>query len=80
MSRQVTVRLPEELVEFIDRRVAQGAAASRAAVVATAVEWERRREIAERDAAILAAARGADPDGFDDLARYVAGTSFDELE
>jgi Arc/MetJ-type ribon-helix-helix transcriptional regulator len=80
MSQQVTVRLPEELVEFIDRRVAQGEATSRAAVVATAVDRERRREIAERDAAILAAARGADPDGFDDLARYAAGTPLGDVE
>ena len=74
------MRLPDELVEFIDRRVAQGAAASRAVVVATAVDRERRREIAERDVAILAAARGADPDGFDDLARYAAGGTLEELE
>ena len=57
MNQQVTVRLPEELVAFMDRQVHEGRAASRAAVVAAAIERERRREIGERDAAILAAAR-----------------------
>ena len=76
MTRQVTVRLPEDLVAFIDRRVASGHATSRAAVVGAAVERERRREIAERDAMILAAAGS---DDLDDLARYSAGVAFDDL-
>ena len=37
-----------------------------------ALERERRRLIAARDAAILAI-KGADAEGFDDLARYAAG-------
>lgn len=77
MSRQLTVRLPDDLVEYIDRRVAHGDASSRAAVVATAVDRERRREIAERDAAILARAlRG---DDLDDLAGFAAGVLMDDL-
>lgn len=79
MSQQVTVRLPEELVAFMDRQVHDGRAASRAAVVAAAIERERRREIGERDAAILAAA-GGDDDGLDELARFTAGTAFDDLD
>ena len=79
MSQQVTVRLPEELVAFIDAQVHDGRATSRAAVVAAAVERERRRDLAERDVAILAAAEG-DEDGFDDLARYAAGTGLVELD
>ncbi len=80
MSQQVTVRLPEELVAFIDAQVHDGRASSRAAVVAAAVERERRRQLAERDAAILAAARAhGDVDGFDDLARFAAGTACAEL-
>ncbi|MHB8317935.1 MAG: ribbon-helix-helix domain-containing protein [Acidimicrobiales bacterium] len=43
-----TVRLPEELVEFIDERVGHGEAGSRAAVVTAALERERRRELATR--------------------------------
>ena len=78
MSQQVTVRLPEELVAFVDRQVLDGRAASRAAVVTGALERERRREIGERDAAILAAA-GRDEDDLDELARFGAGTAFDDL-
>jgi Arc/MetJ-type ribon-helix-helix transcriptional regulator len=78
MSQQVTVRLPEELVAFMDRQVHDGRATSRAAVVAAAIERERRREIGERDAAILAAA-GVDDD-LDALARFSVGTTFDDLD
>ncbi|MHB8451611.1 MAG: YlcI/YnfO family protein [Mycobacteriales bacterium] len=77
MSRQVTVRLPDDLVAFIDRRVEQGRAASRAAVVAAAVDRERRREIAERDASILAGVSGEE--GLDALAAFAARTPFDDL-
>ena len=78
MSRQIAVRLPDELVEFIDQVVRSGQAISRAAVVARAVDRERRREIAERDAAILAAA-GADPD-FDQLAEFAVTTPRADLD
>lgn len=78
MSQQVTVRLPEELVAFIDHQVHDGRAASRAAVVAAAVERERRRQIGERDAAILAAS--GDNDGLDELARFTARTALDDLD
>lgn len=79
MSQQVTVRLPEELVAFMDRQVHDGRATSRAAVVAAAIERERRREIGERDAAILAAA-GGDDEGLDELARFAAGTVLNDLD
>ncbi len=75
MSRQIAVRLPDELVTFIDQLIEQGMASSRASVVAAAVERERRRHVAARDAKILA---GADPDSdLDDLARYAAGVPLD---
>ena len=77
MSRQVTVRLPDDLVEFIDQRVEHGEATSRAAVVAAAVERERRRETAERDAAILR--RGTGEDDLDALAALAAQTPLDDL-
>jgi Arc/MetJ-type ribon-helix-helix transcriptional regulator len=54
MSKQIAVRLPDELVEFVDTAVASGDARSRAAVVTRALERERRRAVAERDAEILA--------------------------
>jgi Arc/MetJ-type ribon-helix-helix transcriptional regulator len=78
VSTQIAVRLPEELVEFIDRLVADGRAPSRAAVVSRALHRERRREIAARDAAILAAAQGEDD--LDALARQAARTPLDDLD
>ncbi|MGY1680646.1 ribbon-helix-helix domain-containing protein [Geodermatophilus sp. SYSU D01176] len=77
-STQIAVRLPEELVEFIDRLVSEGRAPSRAAVVTQALQRERRREIAARDAAILAAA--AKDDDLDELAEHVARTPLHELD
>lgn len=78
MSKQIAVRLPDDIVEFIDQLVEHGQASSRAAVVARAVDRERRREIAARDAAILAQAHG-DPD-FESHAQYAARTRFDDLD
>ena len=79
MSTQIAVRLPEELVEFIDRLVSEGRAASRAAVVSQALQRERRRELAARDAAILAAADGKDDD-LDALAEHAARIPLDDLD
>jgi Arc/MetJ-type ribon-helix-helix transcriptional regulator len=61
MSKQIAVRLSDELVEFVDKVVASGAAPSRASVVTRALERERRRAGAERDAEILART-GPDPE------------------
>lgn len=55
MSKQIAVRLPDDLVDFVDEIVASGSERSRAAVVTRALERERRRKLAERDARILAA-------------------------
>jgi Arc/MetJ-type ribon-helix-helix transcriptional regulator len=71
MSKQIAVRLPDELVEFVDSAVASGRARSRASVVTQALERERRRVIAEKDAAILART-GPDPE-LAGLAEHVAG-------
>ncbi|MDP9337016.1 MAG: ribbon-helix-helix domain-containing protein [Actinomycetota bacterium] len=61
MSKQIAVRLPDDLVEFVDKIVGSGRERSRAAVVTRALERDRRRVIAERDAAILAGT-GPDPE------------------
>ncbi|MFZ2113684.1 MAG: YlcI/YnfO family protein [Solirubrobacteraceae bacterium] len=71
MSKQIAVRLPDELVEFVDEIVGSGSERSRASVVTRALERERRRVIAERDAAILART-GPDPE-LVGLAEYAAG-------
>jgi Arc/MetJ-type ribon-helix-helix transcriptional regulator len=78
MSKQLTVRLADDLVDYIDQEVAAGQAHSRAAVVADAVERARRRQVAERDAAILVAARPGDDD-LDDLAEFAAAVPLDDL-
>jgi Arc/MetJ-type ribon-helix-helix transcriptional regulator len=75
MTVQITVRLPDELVAFVDAEVARGAATSRAEAVAKALVRERRRRRALEDVAILqaeaAGGLGADPD-LDGLARHTA--------
>ena len=60
MSTQIAVRLPEDLVAFLDASVKSGVAPSRAALVARAVEREMRRQRAEGDVAVLRSAGAAD--------------------
>jgi Arc/MetJ-type ribon-helix-helix transcriptional regulator len=71
MSKQIAVRLPDELVDFVDELVSSGSKRSRAAVVAKALDRERRRILAARDAEILART-GPDPE-LEGLADYAAG-------
>ena len=68
MTTQIAVRLPDEMVWYLDSSVASGRAASRAALVALAVEREMRRQAAERDVEILNAAGAADD--LDDLVAW----------
>ena len=53
MSKQIAVRLPDDLVTFLDRAVANGSAKSRAALITRALARERRRAAAERDVELL---------------------------
>ncbi len=78
ITTQIAVRLPDELVAFVDALVKDGEAPSRAAVVSRALERERRRKVAEHDAAILAATQPATH--LDDLAVYAARTPLDGME
>ncbi|GAB3707308.1 YlcI/YnfO family protein [Mariniluteicoccus flavus] len=71
MSTQIAVRLPDEVVAFLDRSVAAGLSPSRAALVTAAVEREMRRQAALRDAEILRA-DGAQDD-LDDLVAWTVG-------
>jgi Arc/MetJ-type ribon-helix-helix transcriptional regulator len=71
MSKQIAVRLSDELVDFVDEVVGSGASRSRAAVVTHALERERRRMVAARDAEILART-GSDPE-LVGLAEHAAG-------
>ncbi|MDO5697497.1 MAG: hypothetical protein Q4G51_05930 [Dermatophilus congolensis] len=79
MSIQITVRVPDDLVEFADLEVAAGRVRSRAELVARALRREKRRRAAEADAAIYAAMRPED----DDLAAAAAvanETDFSDLD
>ena len=78
MSKQIAVRLPDDIVDFIDQLVDNGHASSRAVVVARAIDRERRRAVAARDAAILAHL-DTDPD-LDSLAEHAARTPLDDLD
>jgi Arc/MetJ-type ribon-helix-helix transcriptional regulator len=71
MSKQIAVRLRDDLVGFVDEIVASGRESSRAAVVTRALERERRHAVATRDAEILART-GPDPD-LAGLAEHAAG-------
>lgn len=75
MSKQIAVRLPDDLVEFVDTLVRDGDAKSRAAVVTRALERERRRAIAARDVEILM--RDGDYPDMDGLAAYAARLPID---
>jgi len=75
MSKQIAVRLPDDLVEFVDALVKDGEAKSRATVVTRALQRERRRAIAARDAEILART-GIDAD-MDALALHLLRTPLD---
>ena len=68
MSTQIAVRLPDEMVAFLDRTVATGKAPSRASVVVVAVEREMRRQAAEQDAQVLREHGSADD--LDDLVQW----------
>ncbi|OMH25138.1 hypothetical protein BKD30_06645 [Tersicoccus phoenicis] len=72
MSTQIAVRLPDDVVAFLDRTVAAGEAPSRAALVTSAVEREMRRRLAEQDARILSESGTADD--LDSLVAWSTGT------
>ena len=69
MSTQIAVRLPDELVAYVDSLVREGAG-SRAAVVTRALTMLQREREAERDAAILE--REGDYDDFDAMVEHAS--------
>lgn len=75
MSKQIAVRLPDEIASFVDAEVAAGRAPSRAAVVTRALEREQRRRLALADVDILKRNGGADD--FDELAVHAARLPID---
>jgi predicted transcriptional regulator len=75
MSTQIAVRLPDEVVKFVDHLVETGRGSSRAMIITRALERERRREMAVQDAAIYAGL-GEDSEMVD-LVRYLSGHPVD---
>lgn len=61
MSKQIAVRLPDELVDFLDELVASGRFESRASVVTRELKRLQRRLVAEKDAQIYRV-HGEDPE------------------
>jgi Arc/MetJ-type ribon-helix-helix transcriptional regulator len=76
MSRQLTIRIPDELASFVDRDVADGRATSRADAIAKVLAREQRRRAAEHDVELLIAHRAESHD-LDGLAEHAAGTPLD---
>ncbi len=78
MSTQIAIRLPDEVVEFIDEQVRSGNARSRAAVVSRSIARDARRQRAEQDIVRLLAEREAGGfNEFDDLAAMASRTMLD---
>ncbi|KDS94117.1 hypothetical protein DHOM_02555 [Dermabacter hominis 1368] len=71
MMVQISLRLSDDLVEFLDRSVSTGIAGSRADLVSFALEREKRRQAALADAAILNA--DGPEDDLDSLVEWTAG-------
>ena len=69
MTTQIAIRLPDELVAYLDSLVAAGAG-SRAAIVTRALSSYQRQALADADAAVLEAT--GDYDDFDDLTRHTS--------
>ncbi len=74
MTTQIAVRLPDEIVEYIDRQVRDGRRKSRADLITRLLARELRRERAAEDVQRIIADREANgPDhDMDDLARWAA--------
>jgi Arc/MetJ-type ribon-helix-helix transcriptional regulator len=75
MTTQIAVRLPDEMVAFLDHCVSTGRASTRAALVASALEREMRRQLALQDAAILN--EKGPSDDLDDLVNWSVGLELD---
>ena len=74
MSIQIAVRLPDDLVAYVDQQVIEGGASGRASVVARALRRELRQHLAERDARIYAESGSGDLEG---LASWAAEQPLD---
>jgi Arc/MetJ-type ribon-helix-helix transcriptional regulator len=76
MSKQIALRLPDDLVVFLEEVVASGRFESRVAIVTRELKRFQRRVIAERDAEIYRT-QGDYPE-LDGLAEYAARVKLDD--
>jgi len=75
VTTQIAVRLPDDLVVFVDELVASGQIASRADLVRKALRREQRRVLAERDVEKLL--RHGDDSELADFVSRAATTALD---
>jgi len=75
MSKQIAVRLPDDLVDFLDELVASGEETSRAAIVTRALKREKRRLGTLKDVEILK--RLGPDDDLDSLAQWASDLAQD---
>lgn len=73
VTTQIAIRLPDQLVAYLDETVARGDEKSRASFIVSAVEREIRHRAAHEDAKILAS-RGTEDD-LDGLVTWTASTA-----
>jgi Arc/MetJ-type ribon-helix-helix transcriptional regulator len=78
VSTQIAVRLPDELVTYLDQAVAAGRARSRAELVARFIAKDARRQRAEDDLLKLVDAGALHDEEALAIARAVAGTPIED--
>lgn len=75
MSTQIAVRLPDELVAYVDEAVASGRVKSRADLVARLIARDARRQRAEQDLQRLLDRGALDDDEMLAIARAASATA-----
>jgi Arc/MetJ-type ribon-helix-helix transcriptional regulator len=78
MSTQIAVRLPDELVAYVDQAVAAGRVRSRAELVSRLIAREARRQRAEEDLQRLIDAGVLDDDEALAMAKATSATPLDD--
>ena len=78
MITQIAVRLPDELVAYVDQAVASGRVKSRAELVSRLISRDARRQRAEEDLQRLIEAGALDDPEALAMARATAATPIDD--
>lgn len=78
MTTQIAVRLPDELVAYVDQAVADGRVKSRAELVSRLIARDARRQRAEEDLQRLIDAGALQDDDALAMARATATTPLDD--